>query len=96
MPLGHKLKRMKNKASLEQCKFLGELGSKIGSPDGAYNILQEYPSQYLKMRKESLQVSGILDDVEPLIMNTGRTKRNPLVWAGLGWVIYLNKGKKIE
>ena len=40
---------------------------------------------------KSLQVSGILDDVEPLLLNTGRMKRNPLVWAGLGWGIYSNK-----
>ena len=66
-------------------EILGELGNRIDSPDGAYNILQEYPSQYLKVRKESLQVSGILDDVEPPLLNTERTKRNPLVWAGLGW-----------
>ena len=72
-------------------EILEEYVSRIDNPGEAHNTLQEYPLQYLKVEKESLQVSGILDDEEPLLLKTERTKRNPLVWAGLGWGIYSNR-----
>ena len=72
-------------------EILEEYINKMDNPGGVYNTLQEYPLQYLKVGKESIQVSGILDDEEPLLIRTERTKRNPLVWAGLGWGIYSNK-----
>ena len=72
-------------------EILEEYVNKMENPGDVYNTLQGYPLQYLKVGKESVQVSGILDDEEPLLIRTGRTKRNPLVWAGLGWGIYSNK-----
>ena len=72
-------------------EILEEYINKMDNPGGSYNTLQEYLLQYLKVGKESIRVSGILDDEEPLLIRTERTKRNPLVWAGLGWEIYLNK-----
>ena len=72
-------------------EILDKYINKMENPGGVYNTLQEYPLQYLKVGKESVQVSGILDDEEPLLVRTERTKRNPLVWAGLGWGIYSNK-----
>ena len=72
-------------------EILEEYVNRMDNPGEVYITLQEYPLQYLKVGKESIQVSGILDDEEPLLLKTERTKRNPLVWAGLGWGIYLNK-----
>ena len=72
-------------------EILEEYVNKMENPGEVYNTLQGYPLQYLKVGKESIQVSGILDDEEPLLIRTERTKRNPLVWAGLGWEIYSNK-----
>ena len=72
-------------------EILGEYVNRMDNPGEVYNTLQEYPLQYLKVGKESIQVSGILDDEEPLLIKTERTKRNPLVWAGLGCGIYSNK-----
>ena len=72
-------------------EILDEYVNKMENPGGVYNILREYPLHYLKVGKESVQVSGILDDEEPLLVRTEKTKRNPLVWAGLGWGIYSNK-----
>ena len=69
-------------------EVLEEYVNKMDNPGEVYNTLWGYPLQYLKVGKESIQVSGILDDEEPLLI---RTKRNPLVWAGLGWGIYSNK-----
>ena len=72
-------------------EILEEYVSKMDNPGEVHNTLQEYPLQYLKVEKESVQVSGILDDEESLLLKTERTKRNPLVWTGLGWGIYSNK-----
>ena len=72
-------------------EILEEYVNKMENPGEVYNTLQGYPLQYLKVGKESVQVSGILDDEEPLLIRTERTKRNPLGWTGLGWGIYSNK-----
>ena len=61
-------------------EILGEYVNRTDNPGEVYNTLQEYPLQYLKIGKESIQVSGILDDEEPLLIKTERVKRNPLVW----------------
>ena len=58
-------------------EILEEYVNKMENLGEVYNTLQGYPLQYLKVGKESVQVSGILDDEEPLLIRTERIREIP-------------------